>query len=301
MKQTNIHKAALLGSASALGLNWIYDRDLLKQHQLEGHPMIFEEIDHELYKSSEKSYDVYPEHQVGDLDFMGEVYYLTYMFLTYEEDKSLRRYREVLYEYFREDYEYNGYVESYGKDFLAKYKAELDGTKEVAEHTDYVDKQMIGLLYILTVYEDDNIINKELTAQEFAKVLTAYSKVDDLTRALYYLLVLLDQGLPFKEAALQLEEYLPVLYRKDVLIALTDIDLETFLKKHSGVACGINHALPLIFYILAHTNTWEEAMVLNATLGGASSARGIFLSAIASRYLEIPGKYLKLLQYNLPD
>lgn len=299
MKQTSIHKAALLGSASALGLNWIYDAKLLQTHKDQGHPMIFESIDHDLYKQAENGFDVYPNHTVGDLDFMGEVYYLTYMFFTYEEVQTLERYREVLYSYFREDYEYNGYIESYGRDFLTAYKAELDGTQEPLSHTTHIDKQLVGLLYILAVYEDDSLLDKEQTALHFARVLTAYDNLDGLTAAFYYLLVLLDQGVPFKEAALQCEQYLPTEYRDGVLAALTDIDINTFLSTYSGVACGLNQAVPLLFYILAHTNSWEEALMFNATLGGASSARGIFVSAIASRYLDIPEKYLDKLTYHI--
>ena len=203
MIKTSIHKAALLGSASALGLNWIYDRSLLETHKSQGHPMIFEPIDHNLYKQSKKSYDVYPEHQVGDLDFLGEVYYLTYMFFEYEEHQTLERYREILYEYFREDYEYNGYVESYGKDFLAKYKLEKDGSVPPQNHTDYIDKQLIGLIYILLLHENETIVDKEETALHFARVLTSYDNITPLTSALYYLLVLLDQGVSFKESTLQ--------------------------------------------------------------------------------------------------
>lgn len=299
MKKTSMNKAALLGSASALGLNWIYDRKLLKTHKDDGHPMVFEPIDHEMYKQAKKGYDVYPNHTVGDLDFMGEVYYFTYMFLEYEEIQTLERYRYLFYEYFRPDYEYDGWIESYGKDLLANVKDELENDKEPKEHTDYEDKQLIGLLFLLSVYEKDTLLNKEQEALRLARVFTAYDWIDDLTSALYYLLVLLDQGVSFKEAALQLERYLPEDLKTKVLKALTNIDVDTFIKDYSGVACGLDQSLPLIFYILAHTTTWEEALQLNATLGGASSARGIFISAIASRYLEIPEKYLNKLNYNV--
>lgn len=299
MKKTSMNKAALLGSASALGLNWIYDRDLLQSHKTAGNKMIFEPIDHELYKQAKEGYDVYPNHTVGDLDFMGEVFYFTYMFLDYEEDQSLARYRYLFYEYFRPDYEYDGWIESYGKDLIAKVKDEQESDKDPQEHTDYEDKQLIGLLLLLSVYEKDTLLNKEQEALKFARVFTSYDLIDDLTSAMYYLLVLLDQGVPFKEAALQLEGYLPEPIKTNVLKSLTNIDLDSFIKNHSGVACGLDQSLPLIFYILAHTSTWEEALVLNATLGGASSARGIFISAIASRYLEIPKKYIDKLNYNV--
>jgi hypothetical protein len=297
MKKTSMNKAALLGSASALGLNWIYDRDLLQEHKDSGNKMIFEAIDHDLYKQAKNGYDVYPNHSVGDLDFMGEVFYFTYMFLEYEEIQTLERYRYLFYEYFRPDYEYDGWIESYGKDLIATVKTEQEEHKEPQLETNYDDKQLIGLLFLLSVYEKDTMLNKEQEALRFAKVFTSYNEIDSIISAMYYLLVLLDQGVPFKEAAVQLEQYLPEGLKTKVLKALTNIDINTFIKDYSGVACGLDQALPLIFYILSHTSTWEEALVLNATLGGASSARGIFLSAIASRYLEIPKKYQDKLNY----
>lgn len=299
MNKPSIIKAALLGSASALGLNWIYNRRVLNQHRDEGNPMIFEAIDHELYERAKKAYDVYPDHKVGDLDFMGEVLYLFHMFLAYEEDHSIARWREVFYEYFREDYEYNGYVESYGKEFLKRYKEESDHASDDVLHTDFVDKQLIGPLFILATYESDKSINKVADALSYVKTLTAYQGANDLNQMLNELLEQLDNGVDKHDALANVIDRAPEEYQEALRASLTDISLDKLIMNHAGIACNLDHTLPVIFHIVAHHDTWVDALVTNAAIGGASSARGIYISAILSRVVDIPAEYLDKLNYNI--
>ncbi|GEM_PF-1963153 len=299
MNKPSIVKAALLGSASALGLNWIYNRRVLNKHREEGHPMIFEAIDHELYKRAKKAFDVYPDHQIGDLDFMGEVLYLFYMFLEYEEDHSLVRWREIFYEYFREDHEYNGYLESYGKEFLKRYKEESDHTLDDVLHTDFVDKQLIGPLFIFATYESEHSINKVADALNYVKTLTAYSGANELNQMFNTLLELLDKGVDKQDALREVISIAPEEYREALEISLTDISLDKLIMNHAGVACNLDQTLPVIFHIVSHHDDWADALVTNAAIGGASSARGIYVSALMSRIVAIPEEYLDKLNYNI--
>lgn len=299
MGNVSTNKAALLGSASALGYHWVYDPFKLFDRRDSGHPMIFEEIDHEFYKKADNTYDVYPHHKAGDLDFMGEVLYITHRFLETDNDGSLEAYRAMFYDYFKEDSPYNGWVEGYAKDFLKQYKAELDGTKEPQVHTTYVDKQLVGLLFVLAVLEHDSITDKVETAVNYAKTLSSYEHIEPLSEFLLRLFEKLDEGHSIQDALTACSVYIPDIYRENVLTSKEDMDIVTFAQNHAGIACGLDQSLALIFYILNHTSTWEEAMVLNASIGGASSNRGIFISAIASRYLDIPEEYLSKLNYDV--
>lgn len=299
MKKISINKAALLGSASALGYHWVYDPYKLMKRRDSGDPMIFQEIDHDFYKDTENTYDVYPYHKAGDLDFMGEVLYITNEFLENEDDLSLENFRSMLFDYFKEDSPYNGWVEGYAKDFLKVYQDELDDKRESQVYTEYVDRQLVGLLFILAVLENDRIENKIETAVSLAKTLTSYENIEPLTHFLYLLFKELDDGKTIQEGLKATSNVIPKLYRENILKSLEDIDIITFAQNYSGIACGLDQSLSLIFYILNHTSTWEDAMVLNTSIGGASSNRGIFISAIASRYLEIPEKYVSKLNYNV--
>ncbi|QMS84710.1 ADP-ribosylglycohydrolase family protein [Candidatus Xianfuyuplasma coldseepsis] len=297
MNKISIIKSALLGSASALAYHWIYDPQSLMARKNSGYPMIFENIDHDFYKEAKNTYDVYPHHLAGDLDFMGEMLYLTHKFL--EKNTDLEEYRKLLYNSFKEDSPYNGWVEAYVKDFLKVYKDEIDGKRQPQLDTAYVDKQLVGLIYILAVFEKEYITDKVTTAVNFAKTVTSYENIEPLTTFLFNLLKELEQGITIQQALQNCSSIIPELYRDAILKSSEDIDIITFAKEHAGIACGLDQALPLIFYILQHTSSWEEAMVLNATIGGASANRGIFISAIASRYLEIPKEYQSKLNYNV--
>ena len=57
MSKVKMVKAALLGSSSALGLNWIYDKKLLSNYA-EKNPVLFIPIDHKLYKKAKTGFDV---------------------------------------------------------------------------------------------------------------------------------------------------------------------------------------------------------------------------------------------------
>ncbi|AIO19365.1 ADP-ribosylglycohydrolase [Candidatus Izimaplasma bacterium HR1] len=298
MRNTKMLEAALLGSASALGLNWIYDREILKKESKKG-SMIFRTIDHDLYSKSEKSFDVYPNHQLGQLDFMGEVLYLYHMFYEYEKADTIERWQEYLYEYFRKENEYDGYLESYGKDFLYRFKEAIENKEKQLEETTYIDKQLGGLVFLLELYENDHSIDKIGEAVKYSKTLTAYTNISSLTVMLNELIKKLDYGIKKDDALEDVIELAPEVYKNSLNAAVTIENTDVFVDNYAGVACEIGLSLPLIFHIIKKSSSWKEAMEMNATLGGASCARGIYISAILSRIYEIPEKYKILLFYKI--
>ena len=205
MKKNKLVEAALLGSSSALGLNWIYDRELLLEESKNG-KMIFRCIDHDLYKKAKKSYDVYPNHKVGQLDFMGEMLYLFHMFYDYDDDRSFDRWMLYFYEYFSNDQEYDGYIETYGKDLLKRYKQSLDNDEKPNRETDHVDKQLGGLVFLLHLYESPKSIDKINDALRYARTITSYVNITQLTVMLHELLKKLDYGINKKVGQMDVPE-----------------------------------------------------------------------------------------------
>ena len=67
----------------------------------------------------------------------------------------------------------------------------------------------------------------------------------------------------------------------------------TFITNHSGTACHIPHAIPLIIHILYHANSFAEAVEKNVLLGGASCDRGTIIGAIYSIKDSIPEEWVK--------
>ena len=82
------------------------------------------------------------------------------MFYDYEKEDSLLRWCEYFYEYFKKGNGYSGYVEKYGLDFLMQYKAALDNSKEPSITTDHNDKQLVGLTFLLHLYEEEKSTDK---------------------------------------------------------------------------------------------------------------------------------------------
>lgn len=296
MSKTDIITASLLGSASALGLNWIYDKELLDEYKKD-HEVIFIPIDHELYKKAKNGFDVYPNHQVGDLDFMGEVLYKFYEFYNESEDYSPQNWRKEFYNYFNEEGPYSGYIEHYGKDLLLKFSEELNGKKEISVFTDHIDKQLIGPAFLLAMFGSTRAVNKVEDSLTYSQTLTAYKGIRYFDDLLYNVLFDLKKGVDKIKALKSNIFRAPKEYQESLNMALTMNDIDSFITEYSGVACGLEQAFPLIYYIVAHADNWEDALRLNASLGGASSARGMFISAIFNIISGIPKKYLNKLNY----
>ena len=298
MKKTSMIKASLLGCSSALGLNWIYDRKFLIEY-MKDKDVLFQPIDHEAYKKARTSFDVYPDSIVGDLDFMGEVLYQFHSFLKDSENQDHLSWRNKFYDSFNSESNYKGYIEHYGEDLIHQIDKEKRLNTNPVIYTKHEDKQLVGPALLLAIYELDSFNNKAENATGYAKVLTEYSGVNKFITLLKNLFDDLRNGVEKIEALKQNTRFAPASYRESLKMAIEMKDQLKFIKEYSGVACGLNQSFPLIYNIVANSNTWEEALKMNAILGGASSARGLFLGAIFNIIDEVPEKYLNILTHAL--
>jgi len=298
MKKTSMIKASLLGCSSALGLNWIYDKKFLTEYTKDKE-VLFQPIDHEAYRQAKTSFDVYPDSIVGDLDFMGEVLYQFNLFSKDIENQNPLSWRNKLYNSFNSESSYKGYIEHYGEDLITQVEKERKLNLEPSIHTIHVDKQLVGPALLLAIYELDLINSKTETAIGYAKVLTEYSGVNKFITLLKNLFDDLSSGVEKMEALKQNIQFAPDSYRESLKMAIEMKDQSKFIKEYSGVACGLNQSFPLIYNIVANNNTWEEALRMNAVLGGASSARGLFLGAIFNIIDGVPEKYLNILTHTI--
>jgi len=290
MSKVKMIKAALLGSSSSLGLNWIYDKKLLSEYSKKN-KVLFIPIDHNLYKQAKTGFDVYPNSSVGDLDFMGEILNLFSNFLDDSSDISLKSWRNEVYNYIKEDGTYNAYIEKYGNVLVSKYEDEIKNNLEAQVHTDYEDKQLIGLAMFTAIYENDDFSNKIDDSLNYAKTFTNYSAITNFTELLFNLFNDLKSGIEKEIALKQNIKFAPSSYQKNLNHSLHKVDSYFFIKNFSGVACELDQSFPLIYHLVAHNDTWEEALTQNAILGGASSARGIIISSIFNIIDGIPVKY----------
>lgn len=290
MSKVTMIKAGLLGSSSSLGLNWIYDKELLIEYS-KTHKVLFTSIDHELYKKAKNGFDVYPNTLVGDLDFMGEILRLFSDFLEKSKDISAHKWRTIVYNHIKTDGPYNAYIEKYGKVLILKYEDEVKNNFEPNVYTDYEDNQLIGLAMFTAIYENNRFDNKIENSLNYAKIFTNYLPIRKFTELLFNLFNDLKNGVDKQKSLVQNIKYAPESYQENLKHSLHEVDSYFFIKNFSGVACELAQSFPLIYHIVAHNNTWEEALKHNAILGGASSARGILISSIFNIIEGIPDKY----------
>jgi len=298
MKKIKMIKASLLGSSSALGLNWIYDKNLLINYS-QDNEVLFIPIDHELYKKAENGFDVYPNSMVGDLDFMGEILNLFNKFLNENVDISPEKWRLKVYNFIKDDGPYNSYIEKYGKVLISNIQEEINNKKDIQIYTDHEDKQLIGLALFTAIYESKKITNKVEDSLKYAKVFTCYPAIRNFTELLFNLFNDLSNGVEKEQSLLNSIKYAPAEYQESLKHSLHKVDTHFFIDKFSGVACDLHQSFPLIYHLIAHNDTWEEALTQNVILGGASSARGILISAIFNIIDIIPIKYQEKLNFNM--
>ncbi len=298
MLKVKMIKAGLLGSSSALGLNWIYDKKLLLNYA-EENEVIFTPIDHNLYKKAKNGFDVYPNTVVGDLDFMGEILYLFNQFLNNINDTSSNNWRTVVYNHIKDDGPYDAYIEKYGKVLISKYEDELKNNKEPQTHTDYEDNQLIGLAMFIAIYENDNFANKVDDSLNYARVFSNHLPTENFTELLFNLFNDLKNGISKDQALENNIRFAPIEYHEKLRQSLHNTESFLFIKNYSGVACELDQSFPLIYHLVANSKSWKDAMTKNAILGGASSARGIFISAIFNIIDIIPIKYQDKLNHKL--
>jgi len=298
MMKTTVLKASLLGSSSALGINWMYDRPFLKEYLKDKNP-IFLPIDHDAYTNSKNSFDVYPNHKVGDLDFMGEILYLLHMHLEYSKDISLPSWRNTVFNYIGPSGTYDGYIEQYGKELVQQMITETAKNVKGTLYTNHIDKQLIGPALLLAIFDKDNIKNKVEEATKYAKVFSAYENIQKFIELTNILLIDFKNRVNKHIALKGNIKLAPVEYQERLKAALEDITIDEFIEKHSGIACGLEQSFPLIYYIVDKSKNWEEALQLNASLGGASCARGIFISAFFNYLTGIPDQYVNALNYKI--
>jgi len=268
MKKANTVQAALQGSASALGLNWIYDPSLLESF-CKDKSCIYLDIQHDLYKQTKNAFDVYPNHKAGDLDFMGEMVYQLDQFLQTAKKKTPWEFFNEIHQFLTT---YQGYIESYGKDLMTRY--EKDKVRGVHQ-TPHLDEQLINMVFYVVFHDRENSVEEAL---EYTKIFTSDPSSKILIPMLKDLLNDLENG-DVEEALDNAKMSVTKPYKERIVKALECKNNEELLNEIS-TACGAKDALAMILYILKNTSSTEEALELNVRFGGASSARGIFLSVL---------------------
>ncbi|MFU8793475.1 MAG: ADP-ribosylglycohydrolase family protein [Acholeplasmataceae bacterium] len=278
-------KGALVSNAASLGFNWVYNMPYLEKLAHE-QSLVFQPIDPAKYKRAGKSYLAYPYAKVGDHSAQGDIAKWLYEALKETPDLTKEAYESLIFNRIQPGGSYVGYVEAYGKKLIInQYNQMLKFTSDALEIN---DDQLVGFIpYLVTKELGLSIDLAWSLAQAFTMIsdyYLFYQMFDELFEQL--------KTKPLKEALKESVSKAPAHYKDVLLIALEQKDSKAFVLEHSGTACHIPHAIPLIYNILAHTSSFKEAVELNTKLGGASCDRGMLIGAVCSNVYDIPSDWV---------
>jgi hypothetical protein len=286
-----ILKAALIGNAAALGLNWIYDMPYLKRLN-EKQDILFLKADQTLYDQAKKAYFAYPHSEIGDVSFQGNIAIWLYQSLKKNFFLPADAYEDLIYEKIKPGSTYNGYIESFGRKMIEDRKTMASDSDFIAHFEN--DDQLVGFIPWIVFRE---IKRPTMSALKFTRVFstdTTYDLFFDVFNTFTS-----RGGTQIKDALEKLVESLPESIRLPYSKALEMKDTPLFIKDYAGTACSIYHALPVIIHIMYHTQSFEEAIRKNTAIGGASSDRGMLLGALLSFYYDIPETFKTLSEKSL--
>ncbi len=284
-------KAALIGNISGLGVHWIYDRpflETLSQHQ----SLIFRVQDKEIYENAKKSFYVYPNKPLGSVSTQGMFLYWLSNALTTNPNLTQTDYKNLLFNKIKPGGSYSGYIESYAKKMIIEeLSKDLSLELPVLPKT---DDHLVGFIPYIAYKAHQLDLTHALKLTQLFSNLNEYQDFFNVFDTL-----LSPSGLNLIESLKKSIHQAPPHYKLALEQALITQDLDVFINEHSGIACQINQSIPLIFYILSHSNSFKDMLHLNAKLGGATADRGLILGMIGSIYYDIPDKFINMLDLSI--
>lgn len=283
----------LVANASTLGIHWIYDHTYLKKLS-KNQSLFFLIQDQTRYTEARNAYFSYPGHALGDVTVQGEILIWTYEALKKNPNLSQEEYSKLLYEQFRPGGNYHGYVETYAKKHVLSIMAKTLGI-QIAEFP-LMDDHLVGFMPYLACKELSLSNDK---AWELAQL---YTKNEDYP-TYYKMFDALFERIPplgLKEALRSVVTLGPI-HRQDALrMALEIEDADTFVEEHAGRACAIKDSIPVIFHVLYHAISFEDAILKNALIGGAISDRNTLIGAILGQVFPVPEEWIRIVQNRHP-
>ena len=275
-------KHALIGNAASMGYNWVYDPTFIQKRKALG-DILFQAPDSRLYAQSKKAFFAYPNATAGDVSAQGEALKWLYEALSKDPDFSRESYLDMMYRAFKPGGKYKGWAESYVKGLVFNRLAKE--LKQPIEPLDINDKQLVAFAPYFACKALGLSRDKAWDlAQAFTKD-TDYLAWYDVFDALFEAL---ETGTPLKDALNGVILKAPKTSQAILQEALKQPDALAFGTTVVNTACGVDHAVPLAFNIMAHAQNFEEALTINTLLGGASSDRGTLIGAILGFVFDVP-------------
>lgn len=280
MNREDALAGVLVADAAAMGLHWLYDQEQIETIARSG-DVLFRQPDAAVYEGK-KGYFAHAARRAGQLSHYGESARIVGQ-LAVDGQYQTDTHRQHFFESFGPCGHYVGYADRPTKQLVARMIRE---EADIADASGMDDNQMPALCVVAGLFAAGQSAD---TANSAAKVISVNEDVLAAASALYHCLDEILQGKSLTDALTSSAEAMPGHVGERMREALT-LDayqpLET--ASHFGLACYVEHSMPVVWHLLRHATDFESAVRDNIRCGGDSCGRAMALGAIAGLVFGVP-------------
>lgn len=280
MNRRNALAGALVADAAAMGLHWMYEQEQIDTVSKSG-DLLFREPDAAVYQDK-RGYFAHATRRAGQLSHYGESARIVGQLAASSEYNS-GVHRQHFFEAFGPCGHYSGYADRPTKALIARM---INEGAEINDPSGMDDNQMPALCVVAGIFSANQSIE---TAKTAAQVISTNKDVVSAVAAVYQCLDEVAQGKALAEAlsssAGSMEGTVGQLMQ-DALAVDTYTPLD--IANRFGLACYVEHSMPVVWYLLRHATDFESAVRDNIRCGGDSCGRSMALGTIAGLAFGVP-------------
>ena len=266
---------ALIADAASLGVHWLYDPDRIAEiAKAQNGRTVFTPVDAANYADT-KGYFAHAARKNGQQTQYGEVLHLAMTVIDRDSGFDEGAYQTAFAAHFGAGGSYHGYIDRPTRGALANIDAQTVPTGIDDDQLPAIATLPAILARYFGSADLDAHRQSAMRVTNVNDVAAQYSAVcaDVLTR------VLSGETLPEALNAAASAAHTDI--RSDLTQALTtDEANSTVYAGQVGRACHLPTAGPVMFHILARSNSYAEAVERNNLAGGDSAGRSLFLGAV---------------------
>lgn len=280
MNRQNALNGALVADAASMGLHWLYDQDQIKRVETTG-SLLFRQPEAAVYENKRGAY-AHAARRAGELSHYGESARIVGDLLL-REAYSLPAHQKIFMDTFGPCGVYHGYADRPTKQLIGRMLIEGD---ELTHPSGMDDNQMPGICVVPALFAADA---PESLAVDAVKMISINSDVISSAQAVYSVLSQLQSGETLKSALTNAASKVEGELGKRMCDAL---ELDTYepldTAQQMGLACYVEHAMPLSWYLLNHATDFENVVLDNIRCGGDCCGRSMALGSIAGLAFGVP-------------
>ena len=280
MNRKDALAGVLVADAAAMGLHWLYDQEQIKTISDSG-DILFRQPDSAVY-AGRKGYFAHAARRAGQLSHYGESARIVGQ-LTSDGEYQTQTHRQHFFNAFGPCGHYTGYADRPTKKLVARMISE---EAEISDASGMDDNQMPAVCVVAGIFASGQPAE---TVSKAAQVISINAEVVASAEAVYRCLVELEQGASMQDALRVSADAMTGSVGELMREALA---IETYQPLESasrfGLACYVEHSMPLVWHLLKHATDFESAVRDNIRCGGDSCGRSMALGAIAGLAFGVP-------------